>query len=398
MTEKQRWVFCIASLYSLLLLPIWDTALVPLAAFTAFVFSLRHRGFTLVRQHYAAVLGWWGLLMVVNVTASVMPAKAFTGGFHILRGLSMFMPALLLGTLVPANIRYRALQGLVLLIGAGALVLLVRVAPEVNYYDGLLVLSDRWLGNLHNLVNVMAGALIAALVLAGAVRCRRDRLLALAAAAPVALLLVWLSSEGALIALLMTLAAACILFAVRGLQWLAWLGIAGLAVVLHLFYLTPELAQQLTRLELGSLVARSDIYTALLVSWQDAPWLGWGFSTYKYLPAAQVAGFEYLYPHHLYLEALFSAGLLGCLLLLLMFRALGRYIDWSVVRADPLALFAFLLLCYTAAKGLTDLKLFSAQTFSLFGFCLGMMSRLPGHCEPEMHVQLAARAHTDQTS
>lgn len=390
MTQRQRWILCITSLYSLLLLPVWDTALVPLSALTAFIIALRQGAFSLVRQHYAAVLGCWALLMVVNVAASVMPAKAFTGGFHILRGLSMFMPALLLAPLVPAPIRYRTLQGLVVLVAIGALGLLIQIAPATDHYEGLLLLSYDWFGNLHNLVNVMAGVLIAALVLGITARCRRDRMLALVTGLPVVLLLLWLSSEGAWIALLISLAAGCILFAGRGLQLLAWLGIAGLTVLLHLFYLTPELAQQLTGLELGSLVARTEIYTALLASWLDAPWLGWGFSTYKYLPAAQVAGVEYLYPHHLYLEALFSAGLVGCLLLLLLFRALGRYIDWSAVRSDPLALLGFLLLCYTAAKGLTDMKLFSAQTFSLFGFCFGLMSRLPVHSEPALQAQWSA--------
>ena len=89
---------------------------------------------------------------------------------------------------------------------------------------------------------------------------------------------------------------------------------------------------------------------------------------------------------------------MGCLLLLLLFRALGRYIDWSAVRSDPLALLGFLLLCYTAAKGLTDMKLFSAQTFSLFGFCFGLMSRLPVRSEPALHAQWSASDRADQTS
>ncbi|MBY4676435.1 O-antigen ligase family protein [Marinobacterium arenosum] len=370
-------LFCFACLYSLLLLPLWDIAKVSLSSVVALLFAVAYRGIQLSYRYYRPVLICYFLLLALNCAQSVMPLKSLSGGLHLLRGLGLFLSALLLVELTDAGQRQRWLRLLVGLCGLGYLLLLFMLVDADNRYRTVEAWAADYAGNLHNLANVAAITLLAAaaLVLRDSSRCVR---LAAALVVLICLLLqVAIQSEGSMIALAVA-ALAGVAMLRRGLwQAMALLGITGLVLTLQLFYLWPELLTDHLGVQMDSFIIRTELYRALLEQWQQAPWFGWGVNTYKYLPVSTLDGISYLYPHHIYLEALFSLGVVGGVLLLTLFWQLARRVDWQAVRHDSLTLTAYLLLCYFAAKGMTDMKFLSAQTFGVFALCLGLMSRLP---------------------
>lgn len=373
----QQLLLSFATLYTFVLLPVWDSAFVSLPALTAFIISLRAGGWQQLYHNYRPVLILWGILVLFNTALAVMPARAFTGGIHLLRGLVMLMPVLLL---VPLAGQQRCLNMLTTILTACAglaLLLVLQVAGSHDTYSALLIIADQHFGNLHNLANLAAIALIASLVLLATLSSLTQRLLLFGCTVSFVWLLLWLRSEGSWLGLACALAVTIMLLCKGWLRWLAASGIASLVCMLHLFYLQPELARQLTGLELPTLLIRAEIYSALLEHWQQAPWAGLGMNSYKYLPVAQVEGIHYLYPHHLYLEALFSLGLAGTALLLALLVALGRHTSLQQLPARPLALIGALVLSYLAVKGMTDMKLFSAQTFSLLVMSVGLMAAPP---------------------
>lgn len=376
-TNRSATALCVATLYSLIFLPVWDTALVSVAALTALVIAVRDGALTRLKPHFQITALLWGLLVAVNVASAAYPGRALTGGVHILRGLAMLLPVALLFSYSTRAMRLKTLQSLILFSTVIAAGLLITVSGSADTYRALEAIAARHTGNLHNLANLAAFSLLAALVTAVFVQPLRDRLLMLLCVGIQLWLLVWLESEGSWLALLVTLGAVVALYRHGLLRWLALCGVITTVAALHLFYFEPELAHQWTGLTLPTLIERSHIYAALLDAWQQSPWFGWGMHSYKHLAAAQVDGRSFLYPHHIYLEALFSLGIVGLILLTAMLLSLMRFLDWQQVRREPVSLLAFLLLSYFLAKGMTDMKFFSAQSFSLMVFCLGLMSRIP---------------------
>ncbi len=107
----------------------------------------------------------------------------------------------------------------------------------------------------------------------------------------------------------------------------------------------------------------------------ERPWLGYGINNFKGLADTAVLGVHYIYPHQIYLEALFSFGVLGCALFVAVIHAVFRFSSRSAIVADPLAMLGFLLVMYMAGKGLTDMKLIDIQPLGIFMLGAGFMAR-----------------------
>lgn len=367
----------VATLYSLLLMPVWGAALVVLPALTAFLIAIRQGMLKALWPFLKPVMAVFVVMVALNALAAEMPKRAITSGVQILRGLSMLLPAVLLLQITDRVQRQWVLVGLMLLMTGVAIGLLITVMPAQDRYRVLEVLAAQHMGNLHNLASATAAGLMVGFVVLLTGPSTLFRALAALAIAVHFWLLCWLQAEGSWLALIAATGAVIALFSRGLLRGLALSGIAGLVVVLHIFYLLPELPDQLMGLRFATLVERSMIYTTLLEHWQQSPWFGWGMGSYKHLAASQVSGKAFLYPHHIYLEGLYSLGVVGMLLLVVMFGLLMRRLDWQQIRTEPVSLLAFLIFSYTAVKGMSDMKLLSAQTFSLFIFSLGLMSRIP---------------------
>jgi O-antigen ligase len=120
------------------------------------------------------------------------------------------------------------------------------------------------------------------------------------------------------------------------------------------------------------MIIRSEIYSQLINAWLQHPWNGWGLNTYKYVEETHVNGQQFLYPHHIYLESLFSLGLLGCGLILIWIVTKLRKIDSTRIQSSTISLFAFLALLYISVKGMSDMKLLSQQTIGWLAACIGI--------------------------
>ncbi len=328
--------------------------------------------FHFVRQHAKAVMAIL-LLLVANAALSPLPKDAATGAFNVFKGLWLFPVAILA---YPLFTRHRFGWSALLLCvlnSAAALALLVWVVDWSNSYRSLLVWSDKHVGNLHNLNNFIFVSDLLALTLILRYQERLIRFGALLCLLPLAVLSVLVQSEGSALALFCT----CMLLASLHFQGrVRTCLLAGSAlpiIALQLFYVFPELLTAVTGLKSHTLNIRSQIYAQLLEAWQQHPFTGWGIATYKYVEETAISGREFLYPHNLYLEAVFSLGLIGTLIITLVVARMLRSIDYCAAIQNPVQLFALATLSYLSIKGMSDMKLMSAHTIGWFSLCLGLL-------------------------
>jgi O-antigen ligase len=144
-------------------------------------------------------------------------------------------------------------------------------------------------------------------------------------------------------------------------------------LLLQFFYVFPEQFSSVTGLQASTLHIRSNIYSKLIEVWSCHPFIGWGVATYKYVEATAVNGYQFLYPHNLYLEALFSIGVIGSILLSAwLLKALGS-LNFRAIVANPAKAFALAVLTYLSIKGMSDMKLMSYHTIGLFSICFGLL-------------------------
>lgn len=373
------WV-SLSSVYVLMLHPLWAPLRVDAATLVLFGTAIYCRGYSVLWSFYRVPFYLFCALMLLDAVSAALLKRSLLASLHLFKGLLLFVPALLFVLTTTAQRRLQLVRGLLLVSGlVYAMVLFAVLTSDVesNSYRRMVYWSSLYLGNLHNFTNTLTISLLASLLLL----CRdtelRWRLVALFMVGLCGALFVIVQSEGAVIALLVVLAGVVMLYRPGIWRWLAAAGLVALVVVLHLFYLQPELMQQLLSLRMQSFDERVALYNQLVSAWQQQPWLGWGMGSYKFMPVSLLEGNRYLYPHHLYLEALYSLGVVGVLLLLAMLLTMCRYIQLETIRRDPLALLAFMVLCFVAGKGMTDMKLISTQMFSVIAIGLGLMSRLP---------------------
>ncbi|MCK7549779.1 O-antigen ligase family protein [Marinobacter koreensis] len=115
------------------------------------------------------------------------------------------------------------------------------------------------------------------------------------------------------------------------------------------------------------LSGRNAIYSATLDFIAQKPWFGYGPGTFKHLNVVD----HFLHPHSMYLELVFSFGLLGS-------AALISSILWIYIRAsrtlekdDPLVKFSILLLIFFTTRGIFDIHLFVYEPWAIVFIALG---------------------------
>lgn len=364
---------CMGVFYILVYTPFWGPAWVGVIAGLTI-------GLTFIQGHYKsfAIEHRYFLIallafFVINIISSQLPVKATIGAVSVLKGLMIYPAALLAGRVMSENHFNRLAMVFLFVNSLFLLALLLWVVNWDKTYFSLASWSEHHVGNLHNLDNLVYISDLLALTLLLKVQDLRVKLLAGTSLLLFIFVSVLVQSEGSTLALAVCLMALIALYS--GGRWkILFIGSALLPVMfLHVFYFNPALFTELTGSSSQTMIIRSEIYSQLINAWLQYPWSGWGLNTYKYVEETHVNGQAFLYPHHIYLEGLFSLGLLGCGLILVWIVTMLRKIDSTKIPSSTISLFAFIALIYISVKGMSDMKLLSQQTIGWLAACIGIL-------------------------
>lgn len=319
----------------------------------------------------------WAMLalIVINAIAARVPGRALSGGYELLRSMSLMIPAVLLVMQVERRqvLGWMKAFAVMATLASGALYFWYFSQRSVMYE--IYRWADVHFGNVHNLINVSALSVLCLVVILMLERGWLQRLVC-GALLLFALWFQWvLKSEGTLLAFaLCALGWAAVryggvvrAFAVAGLV----LGVGGYVVQM----LWPDAVQAALGIRLGGFEIRSVINARVVELIGQQPWFGYGMNNFKGLPQAAIDGTAFLYPHQIYLEALFSFGLVGMAVFMVMLFGVFRHCSRTAVLSDPLAMLGFLGAVYMAGKGLTDMKLIDLQPLGVFMIAAAFMAR-----------------------
>lgn len=370
----ERTIVLVCVLYSFFLTPLPSSYGASSAWLIALLGALRGgmwRGF--YERYWGAL---WGMaaLVLVNAFAARFPAKVAPGVGEMIRSVSFILPAMYVMQHCSRWAAVLVLKTLVGLIVAVCVAIYAFHTGSADVMNALYDWSRSHVGNVHNLVNVAAMAVLALVVLAAFEPVQWQRASIFAMLAFMLWFLVVLESEGTFLALLIT---ACAWGAVRftgGLRMLSGLGVlAGvLAYASLMVWLETGVASGVS---LRSFEIRAMINARLLELVADQPWFGYGINSFKHVTEAAVDGVMYIHPHQIYLEALFSFGVVGCLMLAAVLWGFFRLSSRYMILSEPLPMLGFLAAVYMAGKGLSDMKLMSVQPLGIFMLAAGLMAR-----------------------
>lgn len=314
-------------------------------------------------------------LIIINALAARVPGRALSGGYELLRSMSLMIPALLLVTQVERRLAFGWMKAFAVVasLASGALYFWYFGQRSVMY--AIYRWGDLHFGNVHNLINVSALSVLCLAVILLLERGLKQRVF-FGVLLLFGLWFQWvLESEGTLLAFALCLLAwgsmrfegVARALAVIGLM----LGVGGYVVQM----LWPDAVKAALGIRLGGFEIRAVINTRVLELVAQQPWLGYGMNNFKGLPEAVIDGYAFLYPHQIYLEALFSFGILGLGLFVAMFVCVFRLSSRQAVLTDPLAMLGFLGAVYMAGKGLTDMKLIDLQPIGILMIAAAFMAR-----------------------
>ncbi len=128
----------------------------------------------------------------------------------------------------------------------------------------------------------------------------------------------------------------------------------------------------------GTLLVRKEIYTDTLALIHEHPWFGHGINTFKYSSGLNdPTGAPYIMPHNIYLEQLYSWGIVGTLLffsglIVILIKACKQPVS-SLGSSQFLTALGYTLLIYSSSRGLLDLKFFSFHFMALIMFSLALV-------------------------
>lgn len=362
-------------LYCFFMIPAPGTYGVPVIWLLCLGLTLYVGGGRSFYQQYRMAVWAMLALIVINTLVARVPGRALSGGYELLRSMSLMIPALLLVAQVDRRLALGWMKAFAVLasLASGALYLWHYGQAATMY--AIYLWGDLHFGNVHNVINVSA---LSVLCLASILMLERGwtQRVFFGVLLLFGLWFQWLlESEGTLLALaLCVLAWAAVRFegvvrmlAVSGLV----LGVGGYVVQM----LWPEGVNAALGVRLGGFEIRSVINVRVLELVAQQPWLGYGMNNFKGMPEAAIDGYAFLYPHQIYLEALFSFGVLGTSLFGAMFYSVFRHTSRRAVLTDPLAMLGFLGAVYMAGKGLTDMKLIDLQPLGIFMIAAAFMAR-----------------------
>lgn len=328
--------------------------------------------FRFVRNHLKTLIVIV-VFLSINAVSSPIKHEAITGAFNVFKGLWV-LPIAILASKSFTEKRFQLVAiPFSILCAAIVLSLLFSVVDWSEPYRSLATWSVSNVGNLHNLNNFLFTALILVAILAWKCRDLKTRTIGLISLPPILVACALVQSEGSLLAL------GCSALLLTGLSLRNNLGRALLVlpvvpvILLQFFYVLPSLLPNIPGIQAQTLNIRTEIYSRLLSTWAEHPVLGWGTATYKYVDKTAVDGYQFLYPHNLYLEALFSIGIAGCLLLSWWLLRNLRSIDFYSTTNSAAKSFTLALLVYLSIKGMSDMNLMSYHTIGLFAICFGLL-------------------------
>jgi len=314
-------------------------------------------------------------LVLVNAFAARFPAKVAPGVGEMIRSVSFILPAMYVMQHCSRRTAVLVLKTLVGLIVAVCIAIYTFHTGSADVMNALYNWSRSHIGNVHNLVNVAAMAVLALVVLAAFEPVQWQRASIFAMLAFMLWFLVVLESEGTFLALLITACAwGCVRFT-GGLRMLSGLGVVVGVLAYASLMLWLGAGGTAPAESPGSFEIRAMINARLLELVADQPWFGYGINSFKHVTEAAVDGVMYIHPHQIYLEALFSFGVVGCLMLAAVLWGFFRLSSRHMILSEPLPMLGFLAAVYMAGKGLSDMKLMSVQPLGIFMLGAGLMAR-----------------------
>lgn len=347
----------------------------PLAWVLAVAAALRAGAWADWWERYKVVALGLVILLMINMLAARLPGKVVSGVGELLRSVSLMLPAMLVARHFGPEAVMRWLVGATILISVLCAGIYAWNARADHIMWAIYVWSEEYLGNVHNLVNLV-GVTVLALVVALRFGGSLLRLVTLLLCTVfLCAFLILLESEGTYLALGLT-ACAWLMVRYAGVLRLAgFFGLVGGVLGYVVLMGRPEVAQLAQDVSLGGFEARVLINAHVLELVAGRPLLGYGLNNFKYLPDAAVNGVSFLHPHQIYLEALFSLGVVGSLLFAAVLYGFFRFSSRQAILTEPLPMLGFLAAVYMAGKGLTDMKLMSMQPLAIFFLAAGFMAR-----------------------
>lgn len=327
----------------------------------------------------------WGVLALtaVNAGAAVLPGRALSGGYELLRCVALMLPALALVSCVERGLTIRWLKAFCVVLSGCFLALYLAHADGPHLQWRVYAWAEQHFGNVHNLINVSALVLLGTAVITAFERKPGQRIV-------FGLLLVFglwfqwvLSSEGTYLALLLCALAWLAMRFDGVLRVLALAGLAGGVLAYALLMSFPDVAKSSAGISLGGFEIRSVLNARIIELVAERPWLGFGMNSFKNIPEAAIDGVAFLYPHQIYLEALFSLGILGTAAFAGVLYGFFRFANRATILAEPLGMLGFLIAVYMAGKGLTDMKLVAVQPLGIILMSAVFMSRPAGSADRE---------------
>lgn len=375
----ERTIVLVCTLYCLLLIALPSTYGTSVAWLVALVGALRGGVWQEFYVRYRVALWVMLGLVLVNALAARFPAKVAPGAGELIRSVSFMLPAMYVMQHCSRRAVVLVLKALVGLIVAACVAIYAFHAGSADVMSAIYEWSLAHIGNVHNLVNVAAMAVLALVVLAAFEANRWQRAVLVVQLAFMLWFLVVLESEGTFLALLITACAwGCVRFK-GGLRMLSGLGVVVGVLAYASLMVWLGTGGTTSAGSPGSFEIRAMINARLLELVAEQPWFGYGINSFKYVVEAAVDGVMYIHPHQIYLEALFSFGVIGCIAFAAMFWGLFRLSSRQLILSEPLPLLGFLAAVYMAGKGLSDMKLMSVQPLGIFMLGAGLIA-LPVSC------------------
>ena len=128
----------------------------------------------------------------------------------------------------------------------------------------------------------------------------------------------------------------------------------------------------------STLLVRKEIYTDTLTLIYEHPWFGHGINTFKYSSGLNnPAGAPYIMPHNIYLEQLYSWGIVGTLLffsglMIILIKTCKKPVR-NLGSNQFITTLGYTLLIYSFSRGLLDLKFFSFHFMALIMFSVSLV-------------------------
>lgn len=330
--------------------------------------------------------GWLliGAALLLGVLFSEAPEKSAKGLYDALRAFGLFFVACAIAS-HSTDQRLRRQAGLVFTVAA---LLLAITALGLGIEGGNFFLRGNrllngHLGNLHEFANLTAVTLLLlACVLASAETPAARRSMTVLAIGVLAAAIALAASDSRGNWLATAFCAGFIASHRRPLLFRLWSAALLLALGLYVFLFFFHAGDCLGDFcPGGTYTTRKQLFHATLSLFTEQPWFGHGINTFKAVSEVRLRDRSMIMPHSIYLELLFSSGVVGSLLFCLgglrLYAASGGGEGSAFLR-----LTGKVILLYALLRGLVDMKLFSFEYLGILSVALGLLYARPQRTTP----------------